>query len=347
MLPIISRRRNGDNDMNIDNEENQPFIDPNNSDNNNNVNNPLINVNLNNDNNGLRQMLNPENFEITATHQLYALLLCATCIIGCVCSFWVFISIAQIIALHTEWNKKCDVPLRKWMLVNLLLPFIFGATYLSFLLLLHFLPNNYVSNTNRRRYKLYLQKIFSNRTEIFIYSFWILQGYNWWSKTKTCQETAPVLYYVAILSLWISSIRLIIQFIVQCCIRVMNPMVYEQLRRQGLIDPNNQQNMQAIYRNLISNNFFRGTPNRVIHQLQTQIFDTNDSNNINDIESANNNNNNNNRLNCAICLAQFENGEELRVLPCQHSFHTECIDQWLRGHRTCPMCRIDVTVQRQ
>jgi hypothetical protein len=32
---------------------------------------------------------------------------------------------------------------------------------------------------------------------------------------------------------------------------------------------------------------------------------------------------------CAICLSEYEEGEELRVLPCKHSFRRECIDAWI------------------
>lgn len=43
---------------------------------------------------------------------------------------------------------------------------------------------------------------------------------------------------------------------------------------------------------------------------------------------------------CAICLAEFEDGDAMRVLPqCGHGFHAACIDKWLRGHSSCPSCR--------
>nr|ABR17075.1 unknown [Picea sitchensis] len=45
-------------------------------------------------------------------------------------------------------------------------------------------------------------------------------------------------------------------------------------------------------------------------------------------------------LECAVCLNEFEDDEQLRLLPkCSHAFHPECIDMWLFSHTTCPVCR--------
>ncbi|KAJ1276348.1 hypothetical protein BS78_05G207800 [Paspalum vaginatum] len=46
---------------------------------------------------------------------------------------------------------------------------------------------------------------------------------------------------------------------------------------------------------------------------------------------------------CAVCLAEFRDGETLRLLPrCGHPFHRGCIDTWLRAHVNCPLCRAPV-----
>lgn len=48
-------------------------------------------------------------------------------------------------------------------------------------------------------------------------------------------------------------------------------------------------------------------------------------------------------LGCSICTEDFNKGEEVRVLPCNHKFHPECVDPWLLNvSGTCPLCRIDL-----
>lgn len=41
---------------------------------------------------------------------------------------------------------------------------------------------------------------------------------------------------------------------------------------------------------------------------------------------------------CPICTDDFIKGQDLRVLPCNHKFHPECIDPWLVNvSGTCPL----------
>ncbi|KAJ8451858.1 hypothetical protein Cgig2_007341 [Carnegiea gigantea] len=52
-------------------------------------------------------------------------------------------------------------------------------------------------------------------------------------------------------------------------------------------------------------------------------------------------------LECAICLNEFEEDETLKLLPkCDHVFHPECIDTWLAGHTTCPVCRTNLVPEQ-
>lgn len=48
---------------------------------------------------------------------------------------------------------------------------------------------------------------------------------------------------------------------------------------------------------------------------------------------------------CAICLEDFAQESRVRMLPCNHIFHDECIDRWFLEKQpvlTCPMCKQSV-----
>ncbi|KAF6986891.1 hypothetical protein CFC21_004593 [Triticum aestivum] len=48
-------------------------------------------------------------------------------------------------------------------------------------------------------------------------------------------------------------------------------------------------------------------------------------------------------LECAVCLARFDDADLLRLLPrCRHAFHLDCVDRWLHSSASCPLCRARV-----
>jgi len=47
-------------------------------------------------------------------------------------------------------------------------------------------------------------------------------------------------------------------------------------------------------------------------------------------------------VSCAICLVDYEDGDEVRMLPCLHAYHKECADQWLKSNCCCPVCKTNV-----
>mmetsp|Transcript_24390 Transcript_24390/g.34200 ORF Transcript_24390/g.34200 Transcript_24390/m.34200 type:complete len:655 (+) Transcript_24390:120-2084(+) len=41
---------------------------------------------------------------------------------------------------------------------------------------------------------------------------------------------------------------------------------------------------------------------------------------------------------CSVCQCEYELGQQITSLPCFHSYHSECIENWLTRKKTCPEC---------
>lgn len=48
-------------------------------------------------------------------------------------------------------------------------------------------------------------------------------------------------------------------------------------------------------------------------------------------------------MQCLICLDEYQQEDDVRVMSCRHAFHKECVDKWLStGKNNCPACRTKV-----
>ena len=47
---------------------------------------------------------------------------------------------------------------------------------------------------------------------------------------------------------------------------------------------------------------------------------------------------------CSICLGEISEEDNLHTLRCNHSFHIECLEQWVLSNNkdTCPLCESSV-----
>ena len=73
------------------------------------------------------------------------------------------------------------------------------------------------------------------------------------------------------------------------------------------------------------NNYRQIAPRRLIRQLSTREASNADA-----------------HQQCSICITDYNEGDQLKVLPCKHIFHTNCIDPWLANHNVCPNCRHNI-----
>mmetsp|Transcript_5496 Transcript_5496/g.11966 ORF Transcript_5496/g.11966 Transcript_5496/m.11966 type:complete len:482 (+) Transcript_5496:270-1715(+) len=45
---------------------------------------------------------------------------------------------------------------------------------------------------------------------------------------------------------------------------------------------------------------------------------------------------------CSICLCEYELGEKVIRLPCDHVYHETCLASWTENHVRCPLCNCDL-----
>ena len=47
---------------------------------------------------------------------------------------------------------------------------------------------------------------------------------------------------------------------------------------------------------------------------------------------------------CIICLEEFNKNNSITTLECEHSYHIECIKDWLNNKTTCPCCKVTILI---
>lgn len=133
---------------------------------------------------------------------------------------------------------------------------------------------------------------------------------------KACQDVAPHIWYYCLAIIILVYVSLALPFLIVLAICICLPCV------------------------LIIFRFFaepEGADDRAIKNLPTEIWKQEEaaSDAKEDDESEG--------PSCAICMQEYKENDELRVLPCRHKFHTQCVDKWLPMKKICPLCRHDVT----
>ncbi|KAE8713750.1 hypothetical protein F3Y22_tig00110206pilonHSYRG00418 [Hibiscus syriacus] len=98
-----------------------------------------------------------------------------------------------------------------------------------------------------------------------------------------------------------------------------------------VLDEIHQQSVVLSSRPSVSSIGSVPAPNEVVESLPVKVF--NKSHKLHNDEAGQ----------CYICLVEYEEGDSMRILPCNHEFHRTCVDKWLKEiHRVCPLCRGDI-----
>jgi len=229
----------------------------------------------------------------------------------------IFSSLAAMVYLYAQgwwaliWHGRepCDVELAPWLCFYLI-----------------FLPIDFFLSSRIRpwayRYCCNWSPAFSAEdppTRIrflqFLYIVFIVEiystGFSLLSHSKTCKTTAPELYK------WVQhwlSFGLFLWFL------------FYSFAACGLV----------IFQSLIAGGLWKtedGADPQIVHKMESITYDSDENWDGEEGRPP---------RECCICMELYSSEDEIRRTPCKHVFHGECLRNWLKTQRTCPLCRIDL-----
>lgn len=207
---------------------------------------------------------------------------------------------ASSVALGLEFNNECDAPLQIFLIVTIV--------RLSFSLPIAIYQKTHPIQTEEFAAPpsacTTLVERFRQAIELFG-TIWFLIGNYWIYTSYTCIDTAPLLFKVSLAWIILGYVLLAIPLFVCgamiCCL----PCVLFAMRAFKEAENNAESD-------------------KVIKAIPAERFHTGD---IAEEDAV-----------CVICLSSYEENEKLKKLPCKHHFHADCIDEWIRVNRSCPLC---------
>lgn len=223
------------------------------------------------------------------------------------------IIIISISILLVYWKKKCDKDLQAFI-ISILVYLI-----LEIILNIYFYINN-VPNRNRNN------NILNNLLHLYRIVLLIFCSIKAYTYREDCKLNSPELLHLLTSLLYMEWSLRTIYFIILCLpVSLQNKiikMIYvEQLNTHTNTQLNTHTNTQInIQINEHIDRKMNNTDKLILKQCDRKEND----------------------YTCVICLVNFEIGNNITVLPCNHDFHQTCINKWLVVNNTCPLCRIEL-----
>jgi len=225
-------------------------------------------------------------------------------------------AIAALVVVPLMWKTEhCSQPLNFWAIVYAIT--LVGALFVSWTL--HLEPESETNQSPRRQFAENMRRPLEN----FALG-WLIMGQVWVQSAEECQTTAPVLFS---LCFWLVVIGFC-YFLLPCIIIILMlpflcfclPCVIRVLARFAGPDQLGG----------------KGAPQDIIDALPKKKYNFSLFEDEEDPQ-------------CTICLSPYEEGQEIRFLPCdtRHHFHQDCVDEWLLVNATCPICRARIIPEEQ
>ncbi|KAF8412305.1 hypothetical protein HHK36_000266 [Tetracentron sinense] len=179
-------------------------------------------------------------------------------------------------------------------------------------------------------------KHLESANSMFSFVWWIV-GFYWMSADgQDLMRDSPQLYWLCITFLafdvffvvFCLAIACVIGLSVCCCLPCIIAILYAVADQEGASKEDIDQLPKYKFRRIGDFEKLNGEIQGVMTECDTDT----PTKHVLSLEDAE----------CCICLSSYEDGAELRELPCRHHFHSACIERWLYINATCPLCKYNI-----
>ncbi|TYH99916.1 hypothetical protein ES332_A11G097800v1 [Gossypium tomentosum] len=179
-------------------------------------------------------------------------------------------------------------------------------------------------------------KSLESANTMFSFLWWLIGFYWIIAKGQVLTHQAPKLYWLCVTFLALDVVFVFICFAVACliglavccCLPCIIAILYALTDRDGATDEEIDRLPKYRFQRTADLEKVHGE----IYNIMTESNTDTPTERILSREDAE----------CCICLSAYEDGTELRELPCDHHFHCNCIDKWLYINATCPLCKFNI-----
>ncbi|KAK7308992.1 hypothetical protein RJT34_05379 [Clitoria ternatea] len=175
---------------------------------------------------------------------------------------------------------------------------------------------------------------------MFSFIWWII-GFYWVSAGgQSLAQDSPQLYWLCIIFLGFDvffvvfcvALACIIGIAVCCCLPCIIALLYAVADQEGASKEDIEQLSKFKFRKIKTNEKLTSTAEGPVGGIMTECQADSPVEHVLAEEDAE----------CCICLSSYDDGVELRELPCGHHFHCTCVDKWLYINATCPLCKYNI-----
>ncbi|XP_062145812.1 E3 ubiquitin-protein ligase At1g12760-like isoform X2 [Alnus glutinosa] len=175
---------------------------------------------------------------------------------------------------------------------------------------------------------------------MFSFIWWII-GFYWVSAdSQTLAHGSPQLYWLCIIFLGFDvffvvfcvALACVIGIAVCCCLPCIIALLYAVADQEGATKEDIDHLSKFKFRRICDNEKLGGDVQGLHGGIMTECGTDSPIEHVLSQEDAE----------CCICLSAYDDGVELRELPCGHHFHCACVDKWLYINATCPLCKYNI-----